>query len=156
MDNFSAIYTFLCLSPSLYKQKQKQIWFYFCWSPTDKLSPTKMDFIFVGQDSQEKWKQFWRFHHVAKFALLNHVLSVLQYWYDNTASSMMTQSKKASSVRTVVSQVSGLTTVASTFAFVRVCTWAVLLCCEMLRCKSWKTMPFEEKSWYIFVMTVLQ
>jgi hypothetical protein len=102
MDNYSAMYTFLWLSPSLYKQK-KQIWFHCCWPLTDALSPTKMDLIFVGFPGQQKWKKIWRFHHVAKFVLLNHV-SVLQYWNDSTASSMMTQSKNASSVWTIVSQ----------------------------------------------------
>jgi hypothetical protein len=79
MDNYSAIYTFLWLSPSLYKQKQ--IWCHFCWPPTPDcttdtrtLSPTKMYFIFVGFPGQQKWKQFWRFHHLAKFALLHFFL----------------------------------------------------------------------------------
>jgi hypothetical protein len=43
----------------LYKQKQKQFCFHFCWPPTDKLSPSKMDFIFVDFPAgQQKWISF--------------------------------------------------------------------------------------------------
>ncbi len=51
-------FTHFCdFSPSLYEQKQKQFWFHFCWPPTpptDNLSPTKMDFIFVGFPGQQQ------------------------------------------------------------------------------------------------------
>ena len=103
MNNYSAIYPFLWLSPSLYKQKQKKFWFHFCWPPTDNLSPTKMDFIFVGFPGQQKWKQFWRFHDLPKFSVLIH-RTVLKYWYDRTASLTMILYISGSFVQTAVSQ----------------------------------------------------
>jgi hypothetical protein len=46
MNNYSAIYSFLWLSPS--SIQTKTILMSFLLAPTDNLSPTKMDFIFVG------------------------------------------------------------------------------------------------------------
>jgi hypothetical protein len=62
-----------------------------------------MDFIFVGFPRQQKWKQFWRFHDIAKFSvLIQH--TVLKYWYNSIVSSTMILYIRGSSVRTVVSK----------------------------------------------------
>jgi hypothetical protein len=91
MEKYSAINLFLWLSPSLYKQKQKQIWFHFCWPPTDNLPPTKMKTILrIPLPSQV--------FHVLIYG------TVLKYWYDSTASLSMILYIGGSSVRTVASQ----------------------------------------------------
>ncbi len=71
MNNYSTIYSFLWLSPSLYKQKQKQFWFHFCWLSWS----TKMKTILkIPWPSQ---------------VFLIDSCTVLKYWYDSTVSLTM-------------------------------------------------------------------